>query len=46
MGLFDNEVEDEITFELYEESLDVLYPYRDTYIYEENPFMSLKREGY
>ncbi len=44
MDLFDNGKEDEITFELNAEILDVFFPDWDTYIDEESPFESLKME--
>lgn len=44
MDLFDNGNEDEITFELNAEILDVFFPGWDTYIDEESPFESLKME--
>ena len=44
MDLFDNGKEDEITFELNAEILDVFFPDWDTYIDEDSPFESLKME--
>lgn len=44
MDLFDNGVEDEISFDLDAEMLDAFFPDWDTYIESEHPFDSLKME--
>ena len=45
MDLFDNGKEDEITFELNAEILDVFFPDWDTYVDSDNPFEGLDGEG-
>ncbi len=44
LDLFDNGVEDEISFDLNAEVLDVFFPDWDTYIDEDSPFESLRME--
>lgn len=44
MDLFDNEVADEISFDLDAEILDVFFPDWDTYVDSDHPFESLKIE--
>lgn len=44
MDLFDNDVADEISFDLDAEILDAFFPEWDTYVDSDNPFESLKME--
>lgn len=44
MDLFDNDVADEISFDMDAEILDAFFPEWDTYVDSDNPFESLKME--